>query len=365
MRVSYCLAKQQSKMKNHNQKRILFLLKKDVDSAGGAGSKAGLFNAANFIADYLSNNQGVQAFVDTTVDGNTITQNIKKFQPNVVVLEAIWCPPYKITQLVSVYPEIQWVVRVHSKIPFLANEGMAIDWLEQYSKIKNTTIAFNSKAATSDFNKLGYESIYLPNIYYPKPCEGIYDDIDEGMQLAKDGHAVLNVGCFGALRPMKNHLNQAIAAIEYANQHNKKLLFHINVGQDAHGGEEILKNLRALFNTSDVKHSLVEWPWYDHNKFRHLISKMHFGMQVSLSESFNLVTADFVNMEVPIVASKDIDWMPMVFRADPTSTDDIREKIKAALLFPKLSRYTNSHYLEIYNKLAEEVWSLFLKFNEF
>jgi hypothetical protein len=53
-------------------------------------------------------------------------------------------------------------------------------------------------------------------------------------------------------------------------------------------------------------------------------------MQVSLSESFNIVTADLVTVGVPTVVSPAIYWMPKSFMADPTNLASIVDRLGAA-----------------------------------
>jgi len=45
----------------------------------------------------------------------------------------------------------------------------------------------------------------------------------------------------------------------------------------------------------------------EHNDFIRVVKSMDIGMQVSLSESFNIVAADFVSNGVPLVGSPDIE----------------------------------------------------------
>jgi hypothetical protein len=67
----------------------------------------------------------------------------------------------------------------------------------------------------------------------------------------------INIGCFGAIRPMKNHLMQAVAAIEFAEKNNLILRFHINAGRIESNGSNSLKNVKSLFGHIP-KHHLIE-----------------------------------------------------------------------------------------------------------
>ena len=88
---------------------------------------------------------------------------------------------------------------------------------------------------------------------------------------------------------------------------------------------------------------------------------MDLGLQCSLTESFNIVSADFASSFVPIVASKDIDWLPKIFRADPLSEKDIISKIKLIKFLGKFSTYINAAFLENYNLKAIDSWRHYLK----
>ena len=66
-------------------------------------------------------------------------------------------------ELIKLHPKVKWVIRVHSEIPFLANEGNSVGWLYQYTKL-GVTVSFNSTKACADFAALAH-SIYLPNFY--------------------------------------------------------------------------------------------------------------------------------------------------------------------------------------------------------
>jgi hypothetical protein len=136
---------------------------------------------------------------------------------------------------------------------------------------------------------------------------------------------VIDVGCFGAIRPMKNQVLQAIAAQRFADRLGKRLVFHINADRLENGGEPVLKSLRAIFAAGD--HELREHPWYDHDAFLGLVLSMDLVCQVSFSETFCIVAADAASEGVPIVCSPEIPWASSLFTADPTNSEDIADKM--------------------------------------
>jgi hypothetical protein len=72
---------------------------------------------------------------------------------------------------------------------------------------------------------------------------------------------------------------------------------------------------------------------------------MDLGLQVSLNETFNIVAADFVSNNIPIIGSNEINWLSCFYKANPTSTDEIVKKMKFAYKFRKLN-------VQILNKMG-------------
>jgi hypothetical protein len=340
-------------------KRILFVLKLSQKKSIYSYGSFGLHNSATFVSNRL-NKLGYQAKVVSVVDNNAIDKAICEFNPHVVCIEALWVVPEKFYELNKAHPNIKWVIRVHSKAPFLAMEGMAFEWLNRYKIVNNEIgknnlkISCNNLTFNSEINDVkDYQSIHLPNIYDPniRPFNSSYD--------YSKNH--VDIGCFGALRPLKNQLLQAISAISFVNSINKLLNFHINSTRQEQKGENVLRNLRALFDGS--KHTLIEHDWYPHKEFAtKVIPLMDIGMQVSLSESFNIVTADFVNASVPIVVSEDVDWMPQSARVNANSSEEMVRKLHIynSNRGSTIRHTHNLLSLNNYNIDATNIWKEFL-----
>lgn len=328
--------------------KVLFITSDKIKDSYGITS--GLFNSASFVVSFL-NKSGIDAKLVSVPDSNAIDKVVTEFNPDTVVIEALWVPPYKFVELFKLprHTSRRWIVRIHSKAPFLSMEGMATKWIRDYTAIQNgvVEIAPNTIELTKQLNScfpLG-TFIYLPNIYFPK----------EIIKPSKvESYDVIDIGCFGAIRPMKNIYQQAIAAIEFAEIMDKRLRFHVNASRTEQSGNNVLKNLQALFEFSP--HELVEHGWYNHYEFLQEASKMDICMQVSLSESFNIVTADIVSVDRPIVISTDIEWMPCILKTIPTSHEGILGKLMLASSFPKTIAKIQKYYLKKYNKKAEKIW---------
>jgi len=340
-------------------KKILFLLKKSsnyhVDNYDTGKLKSGLYNSARLVAEALSEFKGIETKLELCIDGNDVDNKLFKYKPNICIIEAIWITPTKLKELQKLHPNIDFVVRIHSKIPFLAMEGVAIDWIKQYMLIKNVKVAFNNKKTHSDLNFIELQNTYLPNIYEKinksKKC------IFKKTTNRNKTKSVYDISCFGAIRPLKNQLNQAVAAIKFGDMNNSVVNFYVNSSRLEQSGENVLKNLRALF--ADTNHNLIEVEWLCRKDFLELLSKMDVSMQVSLTETFNIVAADSVLVKVPVVISKEIDWLSTGI-ADPNDVCSMVKQIYYVLNHKNNIICENNNSLAKYNKKAIFEWKKFI-----
>ena len=58
---------------------------------------------------------------------------------------------------------------------------------------------------------------------------------------------------------------------------------------------------------------------------------MHIGLQVTYTETFNIVAADMVSGGLPIVVSGEIPWVSDECKADPNNVRDIVRKMEHVL----------------------------------
>jgi len=333
-------------------KKILFILKKrNIYSNNNYSTvNSGLYNSAMFLNKMLIENSIDSTLVEV-IDNNEIDKYCSLYKPDVVIIEALWVVPSKFEILQKLHPNINWIIRLHSELPFLANEGIAIEWLNEYVKYKNVQIASNSVYLIEALSPyLESDIIYLPN-YYPVTIEHVKRYIDK---------PIINIGLFGAIRPMKNTLTQAIAAINYANQEHKLLRLHINVGRIEQKGENVLKNLRALFK--DSIHELIEYDWLQHDEFLKVVKQMDICLQVSLSETYNIVIADAVNQNIPVVTTTEIPFVNYFSKVKSNKdVNKIISAIKLNLFFRNISIIINKFLLRIDSFKSKEIWLNYCK----
>lgn len=342
--------------------RVLFILKRRQDYDGykhsQIGLSTGLYNSALYMSDMLNNNK-IESKVVVVVDNNCIDKEVHLFKPTHVIIEALWVVPEKFEILHKLHPNVKWIIRLHSQIPFISNEGNAMRWIGEYVTRPNVYIGVNAIEMTKDMriylkSKMkwtkGEENsriIYLPN-YYPQKYVT--------KKLNKE-RSYINVSCFGSIRPLKNHLIQAIAAIKFADKIGKKLHFHINGDRVEQKGQPVLSNLIGLFDElSDKGHLLIQHDWTPREEFLELCSEMDLGMQVSFSETFNIVGADLISKGVPLVGSDEIPWLSSIYCAKPTMSEDISEKLLCSYKFPKLNVWLNQRNLNCYSNETIKTW---------
>ena len=133
--------------------------------------------------------------------------------------------------------------------------------------------------------------------------------------------------------------------------------FHINTQRIEGKGEPVLKNLRELFK-NNPRHELIEHGWLSHNEFIDLVQRMDIGLQVSFSETFNIVSADFVNNNIPVVTSNEVDWVNPVYYANPSKVESIVSRMKRALFSSMFKlNFLNKVSLWFYSLKSEKIWT--------
>lgn len=344
--------------------KTLFLLKtredysQDPSYSGSYQIATGMWNSAKFVVDALTMNDR-EADIGLLVDGNSIDAAVMGYNPTHVIIEGLWVTPAKMAELMSLQRHAgrTWCVRIHSEIPFLASEGIAMSWIGEYVKLGVKVISNAPRAAA----ELTWEAshtippapenvIYLPNCY----------PVHEFQPIQRERNtAALNIGCFGAFRPLKNQLQQAFAALRYAESVGRPLRFHINGRIDA-GGSGAQRNVFDLFAQLDsTTAEVIEHGWEDRETFLQSLGELDMLMQVSMSETFNIVAADAVLMGIPVIATDEIPWLyPM--SVDPQSVPDIVQKM-GLIMNPRNFFITKNRVrLTQYNQTAVKKWLAFL-----
>ena len=342
---------------------ILFILKRREDfnpvKHSPKGLSTGLFNSASFMETML-NDSHITTNLEVAIDNNCIDKLVNKYRPTHVIIEALWVVPEKFQVLTKLHPKVKWIIRLHSEMPFMAGEGMAMDWIGDYVTYPQISIGVNAPRMLDEIRcylqtkqrwsnkETNSRVVYMPN-HYPQDFKT--------KKLEKSKYWV-DIGCFGAVRPLKNHLLQAFAALKFAKKINKQLRFHINVGRVEMKGDPVLNNLQKFFiQLSDEGHQLVMHEWTPREGFLQLCSQMDLGMQCNFSETFNIVGADLISQGVPLIGTSEIPWSSDIFNADATESDDICDALLRSYRWPQLNVYLNQSSLRSYTNKTSRIWS--------
>jgi hypothetical protein len=95
-------------------------------------------------------------------------------------------------------------------------------------------------------------------------------------------------------------------------------------------------------------------------EFLKVCKTIDIGMQVSFSETFNIVAADLVTQGVPIVGSNEIPWTTKLFSTGPTDSDKIADKLFFTYKFPTLNLKIHRYLLKKYTNKTVKTWLKFL-----
>ena len=324
----------------------------------GADLSSGLSNSVSFLVNMLAG-IGVAAKVVEVVDNNAIDREVSGFRATHAIIEALWVVPEKFEVLARLHPRVQWIVRSHSEAPFLSNEGISTSWIAGYLQ-RGIEVMCNSMAAqaqlramATDFGSAEALVTYGPN-FYPFPGEVAV------MPRSPVTKGEVHIGCFGAIRPLKNHLAQAIAAISFANALGLKLRFQVNAGRIEGGASPVLRNLRDLFSASaGGRHLLVEQNWLPHQEFlASLAATTDIAMQVSFSETFNIVSADSAAVGLPVVGSAAIPRLGAYAQVSPGNISQMEAALDAVWNVDLRQRLTSqSNDLRAWSAAAQSAWS--------
>ncbi len=312
----------------------------------------GLSNAAKATTESLLDSiiNIEQSFV---FDNNDIWLECEKHKPNYVIIDGLWVVPEKFEELAPLYPHIKWVIRIHSEISFIAQEGIFTDWVYKYLKIKNVVLTFNSLKIFNIMKKITHpysnKIEYLPNLYtLAKNNMKIKKNIDK---------SILKIGVFGAARVLKNQLAQAVAALDFAEELDKPLELFININtKDPNGLPIYLNIIHLIKNHYSGRHTVNLVEWTNHETFLEIMREIDIVMQVSFTETFNLVCCDSLNMNTPIIGVSEIPWMHSISHADPVGHQSMLKALRRAYRHSRWNVWLNSFNLRRYNKKSVKVW---------
>ncbi len=245
-----------------------------------------------------------------------------------VVVSAPWIATAELARMAHKHPDVEFSVLSHSNVGFLQADPRAIALLREGADLErampNFHIAANAESLR-DWWQAAYQTPMqlLPNMY---PFQST-----RNRRTWSGG--TLRIGCFCAIRPYKNVLTAAAAALEVGVRlRASDLEFWISGGR-TEGGGTIAEAIHQMYvNVPRAK--VVANQWESWPQFLGTVGSMDLLMQPSYTETFNMVTADGISRGVPSVVSESIAWAPKNWRASTDSARDLADRAVALLHDP-------------------------------
>ncbi len=238
-----------------------------------------------------------------------------------VVFSAPWVPVEDFAQLLNAWPQTTFLSLCHSNVGFLQYDARGVHNLRGYLDLEKGTHNFQVAGNNTRFvewvrNAYQAPCVYLPNLYFLK-------DRCAPHRRHWDG-TVLRVGAFCAVRPQKNLMSCVGAALEMHQWLRVDTEVYISSGRPENTAV-ITKALHEMIDgVPGIK--LIDNGWQEWPKFVRTIGQMDVMVQVSYSETFNIVVADGISQGVPTVVSDAIEWAPTNWQANPDDATDIARK---------------------------------------
>ncbi len=275
-------------------------------------------------------------------------------RPTHIIISAPWLPTLDLQNFVFSHSDIKIVVTCHSNVGFLQADPQGVHLFRDAINLEKGSLNFSAAGNSKRFCKwvndaYGSPCTWLPNLYF------LERDFPVSRPLFNGG--VLKIGLFGAVRPLKNLLTAGAAVLEVANNLHTETELHISAGR-VEGGGTVLRSLDEMYQgvpgLKIVYNNWQQWP-----QFRRVVRTMHLLLQMSYTESFNMVTADGAAESIPSVVSEAIDWAPNDWKSDVDDALRVAKKAKH-LLGDRDAGFDGFMALVKFNKDGVEAWKEWL-----
>jgi glycosyltransferase involved in cell wall biosynthesis len=317
-------------------------------------SHTGLGVSAQKNAEYLEA-RGYDTIVIPCKHNVDLVEAIRQHHLTHVVIAAPWLSALDVDTMVRHFKHVKFAINSHSNIGFLQADPSALRLFRQYAliskEVDNLQVGGNSFIFANWFSIVyGTSRLLLPNMY----------EVHEAKR-HRDCGEVLKIGTFGAIRPQKNVMTSAAAAVLLSRVLGKSVEFHVSTGREDGGGGVILDAIRQMMiHLPGVE--LIERHWSDWKEFKRIVRDMDVLFQMSYTESFNMVTADGIVEGVPSVTSDAITWVPNDWVADADDVSSVAQHAIKLLEHREREIHKGQQALREHNERAFEHWKDFLVF---
>lgn len=269
-------------------------------------------------------------------DMRQIEHGVSRFAPKNLILGHNFLTTPQIRHIKKKYPHLKIFMIIHSPISFMSVDHYALKSIYDYTELGVSVIVNDPRLENAIKG-----TIHLENCY--RSMEVKRERIQES--------GVYKVICAGSVRMLKNHLAQALAMIIYCDKKGKKLEFYCNLGRTELGGATIT-SLQSLF-AKNSNHKLINLEWMEHKEFMNSLNNYDLGMQVSFTESYNIVAADYVTASLPVIGSHEIRFIHDDLKVFPNDINAMCEKADIAINYVE----ENKKILKELNEKAVSRWN--------
>lgn len=275
-----------------------------------------------------------------------------------VVVGALWLPTPDLQALVSSHQRVEFAVNCHSNVGFLQADPRGMQLFVEALALEKGQLNLHVAGNSRKFVRWARQAYHAPCAYLPNTYATDYSSAPKTRRPVYPGSGTIRVGAFGAARPQKNLMSAAGAALALASSLRTDVELWINAGRNE-GGGYIVRSIQEML-PRHVNVKVVQTPWAAWPEFCATVRNCHILLNVSYTESFNLVTADGIAEGVPSVVSDAIDWVPRHWVAP---SDDVLAIARVArqLLFDPMAPLEGLRALERHNREAIEAWGRFLR----
>lgn len=269
-----------------------------------------------------------------------------------IVINALWIPTVELSSLCNRYPRRHFYANIHSNVGFLSADRGGVSLMREYMQLEKGLYNFRVAANSQKFTRwlsstYAAPCVYLPNLYHLTAQDG---QSRPGWQ--REG--TLRIGSFGAIRPLKNQITAAAAALELGTMLRTPVEFHVSTEREEGGTPGVLGAIQNLYRNHPgaklLGHKWAPWP-----EFRLIVPQMHLLIHVSHTESFSMVTGDAIAAGVPVVVSSAIDWTPKYWEASLDNVDDVA-RVGRHLLTDSQAPADGLAALKSYNRAGTMDW---------
>lgn len=193
--------------------------------------------------------------------------------------------------------------------------GMEIPlFIDVVNFLKLNLINYVSVVLESDYKVL--KNIHEGFVYTPISAD--FSELDKNRRSNLPKEDGVNCDIFCAPNTRKNIFMQIMALSVF-----EEIRVHFNYNK-----AEYIESAKRYLKKHKVH------PWMHRHEYLELIQGMDFGMQVSLSEGYNLATAEHMYYGIPVICSEFFPYMKgnskmdRISVKDPTNCTEIHDKIK-------------------------------------